>query len=161
MRLVTSSFDQAAAQLQKRVKTNTETFGRAIAAAYLRIARNHILWIDRTGRARRGLFAEVKMGTYNVEVKMGGRAENYKRKSKYDDYMELLEFGHESHHRKFPYLAVVYPTYEFILSDFRAQYGRAAVSGGTYSLKRSKEAAQARAKRHHKEYGDRRVGRHR
>ena len=161
MRLVTSSFDQAAAQLRKKVKTNTEAFGRSIADTFLHTARRRIEWTDRTGRARRGLFAEVKRGTYNVEVKMGGRAENYKRKSPYEDYMELLEFGHESHHRKFPYLAVVYPTYEFILSDFRAQYGRAAVSGGTYSLKRSKEAAQARAKRHHKEYGDRRVGRRR
>lgn len=146
MRLVTSSFDQAAVQLQKRVKTNTETFGRAIAAAYLRTARNHILWIDRTGRARRGLFAEVKMGTYNVEVKMGGRAENYKRKSPYDDYMELLEFGHESHKRDFPDLAVVFPTYQDIIRDFRRQYGQAAVSGGTYSLNRSKAAARARAR---------------
>ena len=146
MRMVTSSFDQAAAQLRKRVKTNTEAFGRSIADTFLHTARRRIEWIDRTGRARRGLFAEVKRGTYNVEVKMGGRAENYKRKSPYDDYMELLEFGHESHKRDFPNLAVVFPTYQDIIKDFRRQYGQAAVSGGTYSLNRSKAAARARAK---------------
>lgn len=146
MRLVTSSFDQAAAQLRKKVKTNTETFGQSIADTFLHTARRRIEWIDRTGRARRGLFAEVKRGTYNVEVRMGGRAENYKRKSKYEDYMELLEFGHESHKRDFPNLAVVFPTYQDIIKDFRRQYGQAAVSGGTYSLNRSKAAARARAK---------------
>ena len=77
---------------------------------------------------------------------MGGRAENYKRKSPYKDYMELLEFGHESHKRNFPDLAVVFPTYQDIIRDFRRQYGQAAVSGGTYSLNRSKAAARARAK---------------
>lgn len=146
MRVVTSSFDQAAAQLKKKVKTNTETFGQSIADTFLHTARRRIEWIDRTGRARRGLFAEVKRGTYNVEVRMGGRAENYKRKSKYEDYMELLEFGHESHKRDFPDLAVVFPTYQDIIKDFRRQYGQAAVSGGTYSLNRSKAAARARAK---------------
>lgn len=146
MKVVTSSFDQAAAQLRKKVKTNTEAFGQSIADTFLHTARRRIEWIDRTGRARRGLFAEVKRGTYNVEVRMGGRAENYKRKSKYEDYMELLEFGHESHKRDFPNLAVVFPTYQDIIKDFRRQYGQAAVSGGTYSLNRSKAAARARAK---------------
>ena len=146
MRVVTSSFDQAAAQLKKKVKTNTEAFGQSIADTFLHTARRRIEWIDRTGRARRGLFAEVKRGTYNVEVRMGGKAENYKRKSPYDDYMELLEFGHESRKRDFPDLAVVFPTYQDIIKDFRRQYGQAAVSGGTYSLKRSKAAARARAK---------------
>ena len=146
MRVVTSSFDQAAAQLRKKVKTNTEAFGRSIADTFLHTARRRIEWTDRTGRARRGLFAEVKRGTYNVEVKMGGRAENYKRKSPYEDYMELLEFGHESHKRNFPDLSVVFPTYQDIIRDFRRQYGQAAVSGGTYSLNRSKAAARARAK---------------
>ena len=161
IRVRTNAFDLAVAQMQKKVKANTETFGRAIAEAYLRKARKHILWTDRTGRARRGLFAKVKVGTYSVEVQMGGKAKNYKSKSKYGDYMELLEFGHESHDRDFPYLAVVYPTYELIISNFRVQYGRAAVRGGTYSLNRSLEAAQLRAKRYYKKYGDRRVGRHR
>ena len=146
MKLVTTSFEQAAQQLERTVKSNTQVFGQTIANTFVRTARGDIRWTDRKGRARRGLFANVETGTANVTVTMGGKADNDKRKSQYDDYMKILEFGYMSKKRIFPYLAVVYPTYKWILKDFREQYGKAALNGGKYSLKRSKAAARARAK---------------
>ena len=146
MKLVTTSFEKAAQQLERTVKSNTQVFGQTIANTFVRTARGDIRWTDRKGRARRGLFANVETGTANVTITMGGKADNYKRKSQYDDYMEILEFGYLSKKRNFPNLAVVYPTFESIKADVAKQYGSAALSGGKYSLKRSKAAARSRAK---------------
>ena len=122
----------------------TEFYGN-VNADGLRVYRYLYLEIPKKN-GKSGLAANVETGTANVTVTMGGKADNDKRKSQYDDYMEILEFGYLSKKRIFPYLAVVYPTYKWILKDFREQYGKAALNGGKYSLKRSKAAARARAK---------------
>lgn len=143
--IVTNQFDAACASIEKTVRENTRYFGETMANAFQTTARRNAAWVDRKGVARRGLYGKVTVHEGKVVVEMGGTAPNYKKKSKYTDYMELLEWGHESLSRNFPNLAVVYPTYEVIKADFVRQYGAAVFSGASFRMVRSKEASRQRS----------------
>jgi hypothetical protein len=79
---------------------------------------------------------------------MGGSAPDPgKTKSAYPDYLEILEFGHGSLKRKFPDLAVLYPTRDALAEGIRAQYGDATLRGMTgFRIPRSKIALRVRAR---------------
>lgn len=147
VRIVTSAFEEASRKLEQTVKTNTQYFGETMAKAFETTAKRDATWINRKNVARRGLYGTAKMRDGHVVVEMGGKAQNYKKKSQYDDYMEILEWGHESLGRNFPNLAVVYPTYELIRADYTRQYGRAVFSGVSFRMVRSKAAARTRARK--------------
>lgn len=143
--IVTSQFDAACASIEKTVRENTRYFGYTMANAFQTTARRNAAWVDRKGVARRGLYGKVTVHEGKVVVEMGGTAPNYKKKSVYTDYMELLEWGHESLGRDFPKLSIVYPTYEVIKADFARQYGAAVFSGVSYRMVRSAEASRQRS----------------
>lgn len=146
VRVVTSQFEAACAEIEKTAKRNTRYFGETMAQAFQTTARRNAAWTDRRGVARRGLYGRVTVRDGKLVVEMGGTAPNYKKKSVYTDYMELLEWGHESLGRNFPKLSVVYPTYELIKADFARQYGDAVFSGVSYRMERSAEASRQRSK---------------
>ena len=145
------AFDQAARTLEERAIRNTEAFGKSIAREFETTAKAGAPWTDRHGNARQRLYGEAKRDGKKVTVEMGGSAPNYKRKSKYEDYMELLEFGHESQHRDFPNLAIVYPTFDAIKADFVKQYGQSALSTTRFRISRSREASRDRSRRWRRE----------
>ena len=142
-----SAFEQAAKAIEKQAVKNTQLFAESMARAFETTAKADAPWVDRRGNARRRLYGEAHSTGSRVQVAMGGSAPNYKSKSHYDDYMELLEFGWESQERDFPNLAIVYPTYELIKADFVEQYGKAALSGVRFRISRSKQASRDRSRR--------------
>lgn len=151
VKLDTGAFEQAAQALDERAIRNTEAFGKIMAREFETTAKANAPWTDRHGNARARLYGEAKREGKKVTVAMGGSAPNYKRRSKYEDYMELLEFGHESQHRDFPNLAIVYPTFDAIKEDFKEQYGQSALSAARFRIKRSREASRERSRRWRRE----------
>lgn len=147
--VVTTGFMRAAAALSVKVKVNSVVFAGYLANKYRTRARANALWHDRSGTARSGLDAVVETGESRVTVRMGGYAQNRSKKSRYKDYMELLEFGHNSSCRYFPNLAIIYPTFDVIKAEAIEQFGEAALGNGvagSVSMVRSREAARQRAK---------------
>lgn len=143
-----SDFERATAALKERAQKNTLRFAEAAAAEFERSAKENAPWVDRSGTARSNLYGKAEQkGTY-TRIEMGGSAPN-KNKSKraYPDYMEILEFGHNSLKRDFPDLSILYPTRDALAEGIRQQYGDAVLRGMTgFKIPRSKTAMRARVR---------------
>lgn len=147
LKIDAAAFERAAKAIDKQAAENTRQFAQSMASAFENQAKAGAPWVDRRGNARRRLYGEVQASGSRVRVAMGGSAPNYKSKSHYEDYMELLEFGWESQERNFPNLAIVYPTFELIRADFVEQYGKAALNGVRFRINRSRAASRDRSRR--------------
>jgi len=143
----TSDFEKATAALKERARKNTLRFAEAAAAEFERTAKTDAPWVDRSGTARSNLYGKADQKGDVTRIEMGGSAPNKnKTKSAYPDYLEILEFGHNSLKRDFPDLSVLYPTRDALAEGIRQQYGDAVLRGMTgFKIPRSKAAMRARS----------------
>ena len=148
-----SDFERATKALKEGAKKNTLHYAQAVAAEAQRAARSDAAWVDRSGTARRNLTSAAEQSGTRTTIAIGGSAPSKAKHSDYDDYMEILEFGHESLSRNFPDLSVVYPTAEAIEKEIRAGFGDAALRGSFRpKLVRSRRAVQARKRKFRERY---------
>ena len=149
----TSDFMRATKALKEGVKKNTLHYAQALASEAQRAARSEAAWVDRSGTARRNLMSAADQKGAQTTIAIGGSAQNKSKRSEYGDYMEILEFGHESMQRNFPDLSIVYPTADAVVAQIRAEFGNAALRG-TYrvNLIRSKLALKTRKRKFRERY---------
>ncbi len=149
----TSDFLRATGAAKELVKKNTLHYAQAVASEAQRAAKADAAWVDRSGTARRSLTSTAEQSGSRTTIAIGGSAPNKAANSDYDDYMEILEFGHESLSRNFPDLSVVYPTAEAIEKEIRAGFGDAALRGSFRPrLVRSKRALKTRQRKFRERY---------
>ena len=144
----TSDFLRATAAVKERAQKNTLRFAESAAAEFERSAKTDAAWVDRSGTARRNLYGKADQNGNRTRIEMGGSAPNLgATKSAYPDYMEILEFGHNSLKRNFPDLSILYPTRDALAEGIKAQYGDAVLRGMTgFKIPRSKAAMRVRAR---------------
>lgn len=142
-----SDFLRATDAVKERAQKNTLRFAESAAAEFERSAKADAPWVDRSGTARMNLYGKALQSGTKTQIEMGGSAPNKnKTKSAYPDYLEILEFGHNSLKRDFPDLSVLYPTRDALAEGIREQYGDAVLRGMTgFKIPRSKAAMRARS----------------
>ena len=143
-----SDFLRATEAVKERAKKNTLRFAESAASEFERAAKADAPWVDRSGTARRSLYGKAKQSGAYTQIEMGGSAPNKgTAKGAYPDYLEILEFGHNSLKRNFPDLSVLYPTRDALAEGIRQQYGDAVLRGMTgFKIPRSKTAMRVRAR---------------
>jgi len=152
-RLDTSAFDKATKAMSEMVKKNTLHYAQAVAAEAQRSARAEARWVDRSGTARRNLTSAAEQSGTSTRIAIGGSAPNRAKHSEYDDYMEILEFGHESLSRNFPDLSIIYPTAEAVRKEIQEGFGDAALRGAFRpKLVRSRRAVRTRKRKFRERY---------
>ncbi len=153
LKIDTGDFERATRALQAGVRKNVLHYAQALAAEAQRAARANAAWVDRSGVARRGLASAAEQTGTRTTIALGGSAPNRAKHSEYDDYMEILEFGHNSLERDFPDLSIVYPTAEAIEKDIRAEFGDAALRGAFRpKFVRSRRAVRTRKRKFRERY---------
>lgn len=147
-RIDTSDFLRATAALHERAQKNTLRFAESAASEFERSAKTDAPWVDRSGTARRNLYGKADQSGTRTRIEMGGSAPNENKTSAaYPDYMEILEFGHNSLKKNFPDLAILYPTRDALAEGIRKQYGDAVLRGMTgFKIPRSKAAMRVRTR---------------
>lgn len=149
----TSDFEKASGVLKGLVKKNTLAYAQAVAAEAEKTAKADAPWVDRSGTARSNLTSAAEQSGTRTTIAIGGSAPNRAKHSEYDDYMEILEFGHESLTRNFPDLSIIYPTAEAIEKEIRDGFGDAALRGRFRpKLYRSRRALRTRKQRFRERY---------
>jgi hypothetical protein len=143
-----SDFLRATAALKERAQKNTLRFAEVAAEEFQRATKADAPWVDRSGTARGNLYGKADQSGNRTRIEMGGSAPNEnKTNAAYPDYMEILEFGHNSLKRDFPDLAILYPTRDALAEGIRQQYGDAVLRGMTgFKIPRSKAAMRVRAR---------------
>ena len=143
-----SDFLRATAALNERAQKNTLRFAESAAEEFERAAKKDAPWVDRSGTARSSLYGKALQKGNFTQIEMGGSAPNKSAtKSAYPDYLEILEFGHNSLKKNFPDLAVLYPTRDALVEGIRKQYGDAVFRGMTgFKIPRSRAAMRVRSR---------------
>jgi hypothetical protein len=143
-----SDFLRATAAINERAQKNTLRFAESAASEFERSAKTGAPWVDRSGTARKSLYGRADQSGNRTRIEMGGSAPNKnKTSSAYPDYLEILEFGHNSLKKDFPDLSILYPTRDALAEGIRQQYGDAVLRGMTgFKIPRSKAAMRVRAR---------------
>lgn len=153
LKIDTSDFMRATAAANELVKKNTLNYAMAVAAEAQQSAQAGAAWVDRSGTARRNLMSGAEQTGTRTTIVISGSAPNAAKHSEYPDYMEILEFGHESLSRNFPDLSIVYPTAEAIEKEIRAGFGDAALRGAFRpKFVRSRVAVRTRKRKFRERY---------
>lgn len=147
LKIDTSDFMRATAAVMERARKNTLRFAESAAAEFQTAAKTGAPWVDKSGTARGNLYGKASQSGMKTVIEMGGSAPNAGN-AEYPDYMEILEFGHNSLRRDFPDLSILYPTRDALAEGIKEQYGDAVLRGMTgFKIPRSKSAMRARSRR--------------
>ena len=146
-RIDTSDFLRATSAINERAQRNTLRFVESAASEFERAAKPSAVG----GPVRHSTDQPVRQGVArrNPDADRNGRlrSEQEQDEQRHPDYLEILEFGHNSLKRDFPDLSVLYPTRDALVEGIKAQYGDAVLRGMTgFKIPRSKAAMRARAR---------------